>query len=120
MAACLKKKRPATGGCGPVSCFTRPAGFLLESLTARLKLPPEKVPIVLDGFGNTVSSTIPIVLGELYRRGALAGKTAMVLRFRSRPFLGHQHSAFSKRNMMLRGHARRAGEHPWTVQKHFA
>ena len=38
---------------------------MLEQLRQRLELPEEKLPIVLENVGNTVSSTIPIVLEHL-------------------------------------------------------
>jgi 3-oxoacyl-[acyl-carrier-protein] synthase-3 len=38
---------------------------MLEQLRQRLELPEDKLPIVLENVGNTVSSTIPIVLENL-------------------------------------------------------
>jgi 3-oxoacyl-[acyl-carrier-protein] synthase-3 len=38
--------------------------YIVETIRARLKLPPEKVPIDLGGYGNTISSSIPIILSR--------------------------------------------------------
>jgi 3-oxoacyl-[acyl-carrier-protein] synthase-3 len=45
--------------------------FMLEHLRKKLELPEDKVPICLESFGNTVSSSIPIALAELDRQGKL-------------------------------------------------
>jgi len=39
--------------------------FMLEALRKKLKLPPKKIPIFIENTGNTVSSTIPLVLDNL-------------------------------------------------------
>lgn len=36
--------------------------YIVETLTKRLRLPPEKVPVALQMTGNTVSSSIPLIL----------------------------------------------------------
>jgi 3-oxoacyl-[acyl-carrier-protein] synthase-3 len=45
--------------------------FMLEHLRSQLEIPPEKFFLALSGFGNTVSSTIPIALAEAERAGVL-------------------------------------------------
>ena len=45
---------------------------MLEELTQRLKFPPEKVPIRLQDVGNTVSSTLPILIDQMRQSGDLA------------------------------------------------
>lgn len=44
---------------------------IIEHVRKRLKLPPEKVPINIDRYGNTSSATIPIVLHEEAAAGRL-------------------------------------------------
>jgi 3-oxoacyl-[acyl-carrier-protein] synthase-3 len=44
---------------------------MLEQLRERMQLPPEKMPIVLEHCGNTVSSTLPIMIEQLRRDGRL-------------------------------------------------
>jgi 3-oxoacyl-[acyl-carrier-protein] synthase-3 len=43
--------------------------FMLQHLIKRLRLPPEKVPIALEGYGNTSSASIPLAMAV-----ALSGK----------------------------------------------
>lgn len=49
--------------------------FLVQHLAKKLKLPPSKVPIAMDGFGNTSVASIPLALtthvGERLRRESL-------------------------------------------------
>jgi 3-oxoacyl-[acyl-carrier-protein] synthase-3 len=52
---------------------------MLEQLRLRLNLPAEKMPIYLERVGNTVSSTIPIVIDALRREGRLTVGTRSVL-----------------------------------------
>ncbi len=44
---------------------------MLEQLRERMGLPAERMPIVLEHCGNTVSSTIPLMIDELRRSGRL-------------------------------------------------
>ena len=44
---------------------------LLEQLRQRLRISEDRMPIVLEDCGNTVSSTIPIVIDELRTKGRL-------------------------------------------------
>jgi 3-oxoacyl-[acyl-carrier-protein] synthase-3 len=56
--------------------------FMLEALRKKLKTPPEKLPILMDDCGNTVSSTIPIALFKLRQQGRLkAGQQLMLIGF---------------------------------------
>lgn len=43
--------------------------FIVESLAKKLNLPLEKVPLVVDGYGNTNSATIPLALCATYDSG---------------------------------------------------
>jgi 3-oxoacyl-[acyl-carrier-protein] synthase-3 len=45
--------------------------YMLEHLRRKLGIPPERFAVHLEKTGNTVSSTIPIVLDELQRSGRL-------------------------------------------------
>lgn len=40
---------------------------VLESLQERLEIPPQRMPIRLENYGNTVSATLPILIDELRR-----------------------------------------------------
>ncbi len=55
--------------------------FLLETLAAKLAIPPAKLPINIENVGNTVSSSIPLLLAELQDTNALSGKTVLVSGF---------------------------------------
>ncbi|HEY0837423.1 MAG TPA: 3-oxoacyl-[acyl-carrier-protein] synthase III C-terminal domain-containing protein, partial [Azospirillum sp.] len=61
--------------------FHQASRYLLETLADRLGLPPEKVPIVMEDTGNTVSSSIPCALSILRQRGRLAGTRVLVAGF---------------------------------------
>jgi 3-oxoacyl-[acyl-carrier-protein] synthase-3 len=45
--------------------------FMLEALRKKLKVPEEKLPILVENCGNNVSSTIPIALHQLLKQGQL-------------------------------------------------
>ncbi|MGH7730605.1 MAG: beta-ketoacyl-ACP synthase III [Candidatus Eiseniibacteriota bacterium] len=45
---------------------------IIDAVRERLGMPPEKVPINIDRYGNTSSASIPITLDELVRAGRLA------------------------------------------------
>jgi 3-oxoacyl-[acyl-carrier-protein] synthase-3 len=53
--------------------------FMLESLRKKMKLPTEKFPIEIEFTGNTVSSTIPIVLHNMRNDGRLKSGQKLVL-----------------------------------------
>lgn len=55
--------------------------FLLQTLSSKLGIPAEKLPINLERVGNTVSSSIPLLLAELQEHGTLRGKTVLVSGF---------------------------------------
>lgn len=44
--------------------FHQGSRYIVDTLTKRLALPPEKVPMELAGCGNTVSSSIPLLLAN--------------------------------------------------------
>lgn len=41
--------------------------FMIRQIAKNLKVPLEKVPMCIEKYGNTSSSTIPLVLNEMYR-----------------------------------------------------
>jgi len=45
--------------------------FMLDHVRERLQLSPEKMPLALENYGNTVSSTIPILIRDLRNEGRL-------------------------------------------------
>lgn len=53
--------------------------FMLRHLQKKLGIPDYKMPIVLSESGNTVSSTIPIVLEDMDSRGLLKGGSRLLL-----------------------------------------
>jgi len=52
---------------------------IVEAAGRRLGVPPEKVPINIDHFGNTTSASIPLLLDELNREGKLKAGHKVVL-----------------------------------------
>lgn len=59
--------------------FHQASRFMLEHLTSKLKLPPSKVVIDMEDVGNTVSSTIPLVLERQARAGRFAPGDKLLL-----------------------------------------
>jgi 3-oxoacyl-[acyl-carrier-protein] synthase-3 len=53
--------------------------FMLEALRKKLKLSEEKLPIMVEDCGNTVSSTIPIALFKLRANGRLTKSHQLML-----------------------------------------
>lgn len=53
--------------------------FMLDALRKKMKIPSEKLPILMSECGNTVSSTIPIALCALRSSGALTRGMNLVL-----------------------------------------
>lgn len=53
--------------------------FMLESLRKKLGIPSENLPILMEGCGNTVSSTIPLALIEMRDDGKLSAGKKIVL-----------------------------------------
>lgn len=50
-----------------IDCFVFHQGskYIVDTLRKRLKINPEKVPFVINEYGNTVSSSIPIILADI-------------------------------------------------------
>ena len=61
--------------------FHQGSRFLLEQVRDKLGLPADKVVINIENYGNTVSSTIPIILAEQMKAGRLVGKKVLVSGF---------------------------------------
>jgi 3-oxoacyl-[acyl-carrier-protein] synthase-3 len=56
--------------------------FMLNHLRTRLNLPEEKIPLALEEYGNTVSSTIPVLIHDLRCSGRLTpGKQNLLVGF---------------------------------------
>ena len=56
--------------------------YMLESLRRKIKIPKDKFIIDFEGCGNTVSSTIPIVLENMIKQGTVApGQTSLLVGF---------------------------------------
>jgi 3-oxoacyl-[acyl-carrier-protein] synthase-3 len=53
--------------------------LMLDRLRAQLQVGEDRLPTVIEQFGNTVSSTIPIVIHDLRRRGLLRPGTRSML-----------------------------------------
>lgn len=53
--------------------------FMLEALRKKMKIPVEKLPYCFESIGNTVSSTIPVVLEDLMSTGQLVQGKALAL-----------------------------------------
>ena len=52
---------------------------MLSHLRQRMQVPPERLPIMLEQYGNTVSSTLPILIEEMRRAGRLTRGTRSML-----------------------------------------
>jgi 3-oxoacyl-[acyl-carrier-protein] synthase-3 len=61
--------------------FHQGSRFLLEQLIASMRLDPSKVPSNIERHGNTVSSSIPLLLAELQAQGRLSNKQVVVSGF---------------------------------------
>src|SRR5208337_3324317 len=53
--------------------------FMLDHLRARLDLAEEKVPLAMQEYGNTVSSTLPLLMHDLRAAGRLRAGTQTLL-----------------------------------------
>jgi 3-oxoacyl-[acyl-carrier-protein] synthase-3 len=51
--------------------FHQASYFMLEVIRKKLKLPPEKVFLNIQDYGNSVSSTIPLALYDAEKKGVL-------------------------------------------------
>lgn len=61
--------------------FHQGSKFLLDNLRKRLNLDSEKVPLNLEDVGNTVSSSIPLLLSQMKDKGVLGGKRILISGF---------------------------------------
>jgi len=61
--------------------FHQASRFMLETLTRRMHLEPDRVPICMENFGNTVSATIPMTIEHLGGIDALRKKTVLLSGF---------------------------------------
>jgi 3-oxoacyl-[acyl-carrier-protein] synthase III len=61
--------------------FHQASRFMLETLTRRMHLDPDQVPICMEKFGNTVSSTIPMTIEQLGGIQNLRNKTLLLSGF---------------------------------------
>ncbi|RMH03751.1 MAG: ketoacyl-ACP synthase III [Planctomycetota bacterium] len=52
---------------------------ILDTATERLDIPPEKVVVNIDRYGNTSAASIPIILSELWEAGRLESGKFLVL-----------------------------------------
>lgn len=60
--------------------FHQANAFMIRHLTKKSKLPPEKVPLNIDRFGNTSSATIPLLIADTLA-GDLRGKALLLAMF---------------------------------------
>lgn len=61
--------------------FHQGSQFLLQQLVERLGIDPARVPSNIGLHGNTVSSSIPLLLHEMAEKGQLAGKRVLISGF---------------------------------------
>jgi len=61
--------------------FHQASRYLLETLRDRMGLIPDRVPINLSQTGNTVSSTIPLVLESLLKQGRFSSANVLISGF---------------------------------------
>lgn len=57
------------------------SAFMIQTLAKRSDIPPEKLRMNIAQFGNTVSSTIPLLLSDLMNEQSLAGQRVMISGF---------------------------------------
>ncbi|MDR1045151.1 MAG: ketoacyl-ACP synthase III [Candidatus Adiutrix sp.] len=50
------------------AAFHQPNAFILKHLAKKINLPPDKMPLSLDRYGNTSGASIPITLSDAYGR----------------------------------------------------
>lgn len=55
--------------------------YMLESMARRVGIPADRLLINMDRYGNTVSSSIPLLLSEADAEGALSGRTVLMSGF---------------------------------------
>jgi 3-oxoacyl-[acyl-carrier-protein] synthase-3 len=78
--ACLAKNGLADADVD-LYVFHQASKYMLDRLSERLGLEPERVPRGMARVGNTVSSSIPLLLADLGDRGELAGRTVLAAGF---------------------------------------
>jgi len=62
--------------------FHQASKFMLDALRKKMKIPEDKMPIMMEDCGNTVSSTIPITLYKLRKLGRVSkGHQLMLIGF---------------------------------------
>ena len=62
--------------------FHQASTFMLDHLRERLKLDEDAAPVALEQYGNTVASTIPVLMHELRNNGRLQpGKRSLMIGF---------------------------------------
>lgn len=61
--------------------FHQASSYMLKQLVRHMKLESDRVPIELDTYANTVSSTIPIVLAKLGEMGQTPSKKVLICGF---------------------------------------
>ncbi|MDX2277558.1 MAG: ketoacyl-ACP synthase III [Hyphomonadaceae bacterium] len=78
--ACLEK---ASLGVADIDFFALHQGsiYMLDAMAKRVGIPPEKVLKNMERYGNTVSSSIPLLLSEQDAAGQLAGKRVLMSGF---------------------------------------
>lgn len=55
--------------------------FMIDYLRKKMKVPLDKMPVVVDGFGNTGPATIPILLTELFNDNKLSKEKVVLCGF---------------------------------------
>jgi 3-oxoacyl-[acyl-carrier-protein] synthase-3 len=61
--------------------FHQASLYLLDNLRVKMNLPADKVPIEMKNCGNTVSSSIPILIHDFMLRGLLTNQTCLISGF---------------------------------------
>lgn len=80
VARCLERNRLNVADVDQF-VFHQASRFLLDNLRARLKLPADRVPVEIADVGNTVSSSIPLVLSRLLKYKSLRNKILLLSGF---------------------------------------
>ena len=80
VAACLQKNKLSRSDID-YYFFHQASKYLLENLRRKMSLEENKVPLAIEDVGNTVSSSIPIVLHRFMRKGLLVKKTVVISGF---------------------------------------
>ncbi|HOW56527.1 MAG TPA: ketoacyl-ACP synthase III [Smithellaceae bacterium] len=61
--------------------FHQASRYLIENLRDKMNLPPDKVPIEMENTGNTVSSSIPILIHNFMLSGLMQNKICLICGF---------------------------------------